>query len=643
MKHSVERSQEITKQNSPVRLWLGMSERAQAGYLLALIIIISVGLRLYALDVKGFWGDEIWTAQRSSSSISAIFSDYLDLPGPLYYLAGKIALTFLPMLSTEAALRLPSALVGIATIPMVYLLGKRMAGTSIGLLGALLVAISPYQVWYAQEARFYTFTVFLSLAATLALLHALEHPEARWAWAIWTLSSCASLYNQPLPAALVIGAHALFGGLRLLRARNKQLLLLRALTAGTAIILLYIPVIVRIINGRLTKTTDQSASWYFDRAGRGLVLGPAFEKIPGQISLIGSSLVTHFTVPGWGRWIFLALALIAVADLIRRNEKDLPLMILSHLIVIVLIFVGLQPANGFVIRYVLFLQPLYLLLVASGVVLLGRAVRTYGHWPQPALTGGVVAILSSLSLITVWDGYRQVKPIDWRALSAYIQEVVRPGDTIMGNGYTTETLGWYYTPTNNVTMTSGHLKAAELCAAGGVPTWLLYLAKPADQKMIEPWVRTTPITEAAWTPAGMNNPHFTYTESFFPDSEWHVVLYPFIPPVGSRITFCHISNVPWSDRSYQHIPLGTEMSFALALSSSKPRTIEVTTFDLPGHAVEVVVNNIVLGRIDTGSGWWRAAQFPVPSEAGDQIQVTLRAIGALEGGVSTAALSYAEP
>lgn len=57
---------------------------------------------------------------------------------------------------SEAALRLPSAFASIATVPVLYCAGRRMFGATAGIVAALLFALAPSSVYYAQEARGYS-------------------------------------------------------------------------------------------------------------------------------------------------------------------------------------------------------------------------------------------------------------------------------------------------------------------------------------------------------------------------------------------------------------------------------------------------------------------------------------------------------
>jgi hypothetical protein len=64
-------------------------------------------------------------------------------------------------------------LFGAGTIPIIYLIGKRMSGTVMGLAAAVLLAFSPFNIYYAQETRMYTCLTFNAAVAIYALVRLL--------------------------------------------------------------------------------------------------------------------------------------------------------------------------------------------------------------------------------------------------------------------------------------------------------------------------------------------------------------------------------------------------------------------------------------------------------------------------------------
>lgn len=94
-----------------------------------------------------------------------------DLTPPLYHMLAWLSLR---LGSTREMLRLPSLVAGVAAIPLVFLLGRRIVGVSAGAVAAVLLAVSPYQAYFGSEARPYALVMALGLGSTLALVCAVE-------------------------------------------------------------------------------------------------------------------------------------------------------------------------------------------------------------------------------------------------------------------------------------------------------------------------------------------------------------------------------------------------------------------------------------------------------------------------------------
>jgi mannosyltransferase len=96
----------------------------------------------------------------------------IDQHPPLYYLL----LHYWMILKgdTPYYVRLLSALFGAATIPIIYLIGKRISGAVMGLVAAVFLALSLFNIYYAQETRMYTLLTFNAAVAIYALVRLLS-------------------------------------------------------------------------------------------------------------------------------------------------------------------------------------------------------------------------------------------------------------------------------------------------------------------------------------------------------------------------------------------------------------------------------------------------------------------------------------
>lgn len=183
------------------------------GAVLGGILVLAALLRVPTLGEQSFWFDETVTAQLVDQGVGGVLAqvEASESTPPLYYL---LAWAWSNALGTgEAALRSLSALLGIATVAVAWLLGRRLAGTGAhgtgqraAALAALLTATSPLLVWFSQEARAYALLAFLGALSALLALRAREEPSAS-RLAAWTVV-CALALATHYFAAFLIAAEA---------------------------------------------------------------------------------------------------------------------------------------------------------------------------------------------------------------------------------------------------------------------------------------------------------------------------------------------------------------------------------------------------------------------------------------------------
>ena len=149
-----------------------------APWLAVVITLIGGVLRVLMIGNKGLWLDEAFSMWLANHSIVDMLHWIvrIDLHPPLYYL---LLHTWTAINGVTASdLRMLSALFGTATIPVVYLIGKRLSGWVVGLAAALLLALSPFNIRYAQEARMFTLLMFNASVAMYALVRLLTDPRS---------------------------------------------------------------------------------------------------------------------------------------------------------------------------------------------------------------------------------------------------------------------------------------------------------------------------------------------------------------------------------------------------------------------------------------------------------------------------------
>jgi mannosyltransferase len=144
-----------------------------APWLVIAITLVGLFLRVLLLGSKGMWLDETFSVWMANHSVGEMLQWVvrIDQHPPLYYLLLHywIALNG----DTPYYVRLLSALFGAATIPIIYLIGKRLSGAVMGLSAAVIQALSLFNIYFGQETRMYTLLTFNAAVAIYALVRLL--------------------------------------------------------------------------------------------------------------------------------------------------------------------------------------------------------------------------------------------------------------------------------------------------------------------------------------------------------------------------------------------------------------------------------------------------------------------------------------
>ncbi|HLB12533.1 MAG TPA: glycosyltransferase family 39 protein, partial [Dehalococcoidia bacterium] len=161
------------------------------------------------LDRQSLWGDEAASlAYALSPDVPSLVQWVLaaDPHPPLYYIT--LHLWTQVGGTSDFALRWPSLAFGLLTVALAYAFARRLFGAGwTPCLLALLAALSPFLVYYSQEARMYSMAGFLCLLALYAVVRALQ--SNGWWWLVYGGASVAATYTLSTSIAPV-GAASFF-------------------------------------------------------------------------------------------------------------------------------------------------------------------------------------------------------------------------------------------------------------------------------------------------------------------------------------------------------------------------------------------------------------------------------------------------
>lgn len=171
-------------------------------WLIAAIVVVAAVLRFASLGAQSYWFDEAQAAHELGLSFGPMVSSMVvhETNPPLYFVLGWL---WARVFGTgEVGLRSLSALLGTAVVPIVYLCGRELVSRRAGVLAAALAALSPFMIWYSQEAREYMLLAALCGASLLYFARAWREPSTANI-ACWALFSALAVLTHFFAGFLV--------------------------------------------------------------------------------------------------------------------------------------------------------------------------------------------------------------------------------------------------------------------------------------------------------------------------------------------------------------------------------------------------------------------------------------------------------
>lgn len=420
---------------------------------MVLILCLGYGLRVFRLGYQSYWWDELATVGRSVISISALlenlFSNTTHMPFYFVLMQGWIRLG-----DSEFSLRYFSVIMGVLTVGLIAQTGRLIGGWRVGLAAGLLLAVSPFNIWYSQEARMYSLVAFTVLAANWFIIRIL-HGGGRINWVGYAVAMAVSVYSHYLTIFILIAHYAFFS----IHYRiDKRLLRQWLIYGGTVAILFLIWIAAILLTGGFRDAPIgwiPAANWYqpfFTLLS--LSIGPTIDPANPLVYLVLiiylvaliAGIRHYFRSPANGigitperqkmmtyrlllLWLFLPIALIYVISL------DLPIP---------------EKRSLYMDRYLIIVLPALNLLGAWGLATLSKTHRW--RWIMPA---GLllITIVSMTSLQNLYfdpdysrDAWRQAMgnmASEWQENDVYL---VKPSQTIVAYQYSHESIEYALLP-----------------------------------------------------------------------------------------------------------------------------------------------------------------------------------------------------
>ena len=429
---------------SPIQLFRDISVEnirssiINSRYIQILILLTIVGgfLRFYNLGFNSLWLDEGTTYIVSLHTYAGIWQDVTtwDFSPPLFYWIEHVMLMFG---KTEEILRFVPAVLGVLTIPLIYFVGKEFLDRNVGIIAATAATFSPFLIFYSQEARAYSMTVFFIAFAMIFYLKALKNNDIK-NWALFGFLSALAFWSHyyvfVLIAALVIYAIAI--QLMDIRKNIKKvgMVLLSVLVFSIACL----PIILVTIQRFFIRTAEAP-------------------KYGAQgFDIIYSTLLQ---ISGSNEILLVLYVFLFIAGLVHSylNNKKQALFLISLLFLTFFI--------SYVLSYKLPMNPRFLIFLIIPIYIgIGAAYGLfYRFWRNPGIVYVMMAVLILVNVPTLLNYYSGYSKDDWRGFSGQLQNITKDGDTIvLVPGYMNQPLDYYYSNTTDRTFEYGASNVADL-------------------------------------------------------------------------------------------------------------------------------------------------------------------------------------
>ena len=384
----------------------------------AILAVIAGALRFLQVSRKSFWFDE-------GVSVAIARLDWYNFARLLWRREANMSLYYLLLRGWlhlghgESYVRALSVVPAVATIPVMYFLGRALFDRRVGLIAAALLAVNAFHVAYSQEARSYTWFVLLATLSVLYFVRSIQDPSPlnrRLHIAASVLAVYAHFFAVLLIVTEWLSLYIYERRDVLPRLRNNW----RWIAGLAAPVLIFVAATgagpLAWIPRPQFHDLYRLFVWLSGDGGWVLLLAYILSCLP--VVIAGCSVLFR-TLRNGGNSIENASAHAGDSD---RWPYRFLLLWLAFPLALVFLVSQLRPL--FLDRYFLFLVPALALIAAAGLARL----------PSQWLTALGTLLLVTLSLFGLDNYYQRdydLEHEDWRSATRYVLDHAQAGDAIL--------------------------------------------------------------------------------------------------------------------------------------------------------------------------------------------------------------------
>lgn len=361
-----------------------MHKSIGAGFIFA-IFVLGIALRIHGINKYDLWFDELssdmYSAQKvmkmaeSNSLPLYMYRISRDCHSSLYYL---LVYGYSSIFGGGKSLRVVSLIFSVLSLALFYKLSRILLKRSESLWAILLMALSPFHIWYAQEARAYTVALFFILLAAYFYIQALRIGKLLY-WFLFAISSALAIYLSYYSIFLIV-----ISGL-LVFSKNNYHNIKRWFLSILAVSILLLPLALLFIHH---YNFIKDGFWLFKPSLKDTFITLAVFNLgysAGYIELI-AGLVLFFTLFIYGAYSFYKI----------NREYAVMLFLFVSLPITATYLFSIWQTPIYISRQFFIFTPFYYLLIAKGL----GSIKNKSI--QSLLGAGVVVVL----IFTLLNYYR---------------------------------------------------------------------------------------------------------------------------------------------------------------------------------------------------------------------------------------------
>ncbi|WP_298983839.1 glycosyltransferase family 39 protein [Caldilinea sp.] len=401
-------------------------------------LLLAFLLRAYRLDHQELRGDEAFGYFFVQRTYAGMIEATVALAEPHPVGSYFVLKPWLSLAGDgEFALRFPSVWFGVLAVALTLRLALRLGfRRATALLATLLLALSPYAAWHSQDARMYSMSMALTVAAVWLGVETLQRQRSRWGLAYVAVAWLA--LHTHYYAAFALAALTFFVATRALFVPNARSSLARWLMWQTIVAALYLPWLLSVagIIGSYGGNGDSPDFW--SMAQRSLSVFAVGETAPAEQR-------TAWAVAGG---LLLAIAVLRLGAGSPTDRRTLWLLICYFALPVLIIWWSAWERPIFNERYLAVSAPAFALLIAAAF-----DGRRFSGPREPLLRGAALLLLAALLAGMTLSLYRHYadpaysKTRGWRDLAAALERFSAglPAEQVrIAQNFPDPTLWYYY-------------------------------------------------------------------------------------------------------------------------------------------------------------------------------------------------------